>query len=161
MKRVSLLIVIAAALAVVFLGCSKGHESTKSAGDLTITLSVARYPLVKSDNTLTVKVTDAAGAAMTDGAVNVRYYMPPMAGMAPMDFNTQATLKGNGYAFSANIPMEGVEGRDHRGAAGQARSHGDVQRGCAVNGRGKANIVSGRPSSVVALLYDRYFEKAL
>jgi hypothetical protein len=107
MKRVSLLIVIAAALAVVFLGCSKGHESTKSAGDLTITLSVARYPLVKSDNTLTVKVTDAAGAAVTDGAVNVRYYMPPMPGMAPMDFNTQATLKGNGYAFSANIPMEG------------------------------------------------------
>ena len=81
MKRVSFLIVIAAALTVVLLGCSKGHESTKSAGDLTITLSVARYPLVKSDNTLTVKVTDAAGAAVTDGAVNVRYYMPPMPGM--------------------------------------------------------------------------------
>ncbi len=107
MKRLSFLIVSAVALAVLFLGCSKGFESTKNVDDLKITLSVARYPLVKSDNTLTVAVTDAAGKAVTDAAVNVRYYMPPMPGMAPMDFNTQATLKGNAYAFSANIPMEG------------------------------------------------------
>lgn len=107
MKRVSSLIVIAVALTVVFLGCSKGFESTKSAGDLTITLSVARYPLVKSDNTLTVKVTDAGGAAVTDGAVNVRYYMPPMPGMAPMEYSVNPTLKGSAYTFTANIPMEG------------------------------------------------------
>jgi hypothetical protein len=27
--------------------------------------------------------------------------------MAPMEFTTQAALKGDQYAFSANVPMEG------------------------------------------------------
>ncbi len=33
--------------------------------------------------------------------------MPAMPGMAPMEFTTQAALKGSAYAFGANIPMEG------------------------------------------------------
>jgi hypothetical protein len=33
--------------------------------------------------------------------------MPPMPGMAPMEYKTQAVMKGDGYSFSANIPMEG------------------------------------------------------
>jgi len=88
-------------------GCSKGYEKKTIAGDLTITLSVDRYPLVKGDNMLNVKVADASGKAVADGVVSVRYFMPAMPGMAPMDFNTQAVLKGDQYAFSANVPMEG------------------------------------------------------
>jgi hypothetical protein len=88
-------------------GCSKGYESQKTADDLKVTLSIDRYPLVKGDNTLILKVADAAGKAVTDATVNVRYYMPPMPGMAPMEFNTQAVLKGDRYSFSANVPMEG------------------------------------------------------
>jgi len=88
-------------------GCSKGYESQKTADDLKITLSVDRYPLIKGDNALSLKVADAAGKAVTDAAVNVRYFMPAMPGMAPMDFNTQAVLKGDRYAFSANVLMEG------------------------------------------------------
>jgi hypothetical protein len=88
-------------------GCSKGYESQKSADDLKITLSVDRYPLVKGDNMLSLKVVDAAGKAVTDATVNIRYFMPAMPGMAPMDFNTQAVPKGDRYSFSANVPMEG------------------------------------------------------
>jgi hypothetical protein len=33
--------------------------------------------------------------------------MPPMPGMAPMDYTTLAVRKGDAYAFSASIPMEG------------------------------------------------------
>jgi len=33
--------------------------------------------------------------------------MPPMPGMAPMEFNTQAVSKGDAYSFTANIAMEG------------------------------------------------------
>ena len=88
-------------------GCSKGYETQKSAGDLKITLSAERYPLIKGDNAMIVLVTDSAGKAVTDAAVNVRYYMPPMPGMAPMDFNSQAVLKGDRYAYTANVPMEG------------------------------------------------------
>ncbi len=72
-----------------------------------VTLSVERYPLIKGDNSLTVKIADATGKALTDAAVSVRYFMPPMAGMAPMEYATQAVLKGDSYSFSANIPMEG------------------------------------------------------
>ncbi len=100
------LIAALAGVAMLF-GCTRGYESQKSADDMKVILSVDRYPLVKGDNALTVKVYDASGKAVTDGTMNVRYFMPPMPGMAPMDYNTQATLKGDAYMFSANIPMEG------------------------------------------------------
>ncbi len=108
MKKKSLVVLIAALAGVSMLfGCTKGYESQKSADDMKVTLSVDRYPLVKGDNSLTVKVNDASGKAMTEGTVNVRYFMPPMPGMAPMDFGTQAVFRGDAYVFSANIPMEG------------------------------------------------------
>jgi len=62
---------------------------------------------VIGDNSLTIKVADAAGNAMTDARVYVRYYMPAMPGMAPMEYSVQTTLRGNAYAFGADIPMEG------------------------------------------------------
>lgn len=107
MKNYLLAITVALVSAGMLFGCSKGYESQKTVDDLKITLSVDRYPLVKGDNTMSLKVADAAGKAVTDAAVNVRYFMPPMPGMAPMDFNTQAALKGDRYLFSANVPMEG------------------------------------------------------
>jgi hypothetical protein len=93
--------------AMVLPGCTKGYESQKTVDDLTIKITVGSYPLVKGDNTLTVKVTDAAGKAVIDAKVDARYYMPPMPGMAPMDFNGQAVRRGDAYAVSANVPMEG------------------------------------------------------
>ncbi len=107
MKKTYLVIVAVVLAASVLAGCSKGYESQKTAGDLGITLKVDRYPLVKGDNTLSVQVVGQGGKAVTDATVNVRYSMPAMPGMAPMEFNTQAALKGSGYSFAANIPMEG------------------------------------------------------
>ena len=107
MKKAYLVIMAAVLAASVLVGCSKGYESLKNAGDLGITLKVDRYPLVKGDNSLTVQITEKSGKAMTDATVAVRYSMPPMSGMPPMEFNTQAAPKGNGYSFSANVPMEG------------------------------------------------------
>ena len=47
------LIVIVAVFTTIFVfGCSKGYESQKTADDLTVTLSVGSYPLVKGDNLL-------------------------------------------------------------------------------------------------------------
>jgi len=101
-------VIMAVVLAVsVVAGCSKGYESQKNVGDMGITLKVDRYPLVKGDNTLSLQVVEKSGKSVTDATVSVRYYMPPMPGMAPMEFSTQAAPKGSGYAFAANIPMEG------------------------------------------------------
>jgi hypothetical protein len=107
MKKVLIAFAAAVIAGLLLFGCSKGYEKSTVAGDLTITLSVDRYPLVKGDNMLSVKAADSSGKPVTDAAVSVRYFMPAMPGMAPMDFNTQAMLKGDRYAFSANVPMEG------------------------------------------------------
>lgn len=107
MKRLSLLVVLFLAAAAIVLGCAKGYESERPAGDLKVILKADRYPLVKGDNTITIRIVDAAGRPVTNAGVNVRYYMPPMPGMAPMDYNAQAVLKGDVYAVTANIPMEG------------------------------------------------------
>ncbi len=103
LKAVFVAVVALAALA----GCTKGYESSKTAGDLSIKLAASRYPLIKGDNDLTVKVADASGAAVKDAQVDVRYYMPAMPGMAPMEFRTQAAESGGAYHAKANIPMEG------------------------------------------------------
>ena len=107
MKKVPVVLTAVVIALLVLFGCSKGYEKKTVAGDLTITLSVDRYPLVKGDNMLSVKVADASDKPVTDAVVSVRYFMPAMPGIAPMDFNTQAALKGDQYAFSANVPMEG------------------------------------------------------
>lgn len=92
---------------VVIAGCSKGYETKKVADDLSVTLKADRYPLIKADNALSVNVADATGKTVTDAVVQVRYYMPAMPGMAPMEFTAQAVPKGNAYSFTVNIPMEG------------------------------------------------------
>jgi nitrogen fixation protein FixH len=107
MKKTLSLAFIAALAVTVVAGCTKGYETRKTAGDLTITLSASSYPLVKGDNTLTVKLADSSGKPVTDAKVDVRYYMPAMPGMAPMEYTAQATPAGDAYRFTANIPMEG------------------------------------------------------
>ncbi len=105
-KRYLVLFAVVVSTAVIF-GCSKGYESQKAVGDVSITLRADPYPLTKGDNTLSLNVVDTAGKAVSDAMVQVRYYMPPMPGMAPMEFNTQAVPKGSGYSFTTNVPMEG------------------------------------------------------
>ncbi len=88
-------------------GCSKAYVSQKTVDGVNITLTADRYPLVKGDNALSVIIGDSSGNATGDTMVMVRYYMPPMPGMAPMEFSTTTQPKSGGYAFNANIPMEG------------------------------------------------------
>lgn len=105
-KNLLILVAVLISFAVVA-GCSKGYESQKSSGGVNITLKADGYPLVKGDNTLSLKVTDTAGKAVTDAKVNVRFYMPPMPGMAPMDSTTQAMVHADKYMATVNAPMEG------------------------------------------------------
>lgn len=108
--RKSIMVVLSGVLLVaifVVAGCSKGYEAKKSVDDLSVTLKADRYPLVKGENDLSVSVADATGKTVTGTTVQVRYYMPVMPGMAPMEFNTRAVPKGDVYVFTANPPMEG------------------------------------------------------
>ncbi len=86
---------------------SKGYESQKNSAGLNITLTADRYPLVKGDNKLSLKVKDSSGRAVTDAKVDIRFFMPPMPGMPPMEDRIQPQQKGNEYAFTVNVAMEG------------------------------------------------------
>ncbi len=107
MKKIMMLFFIAVLMTFTTVGCKKGYQTQKTAGDLTITLSAGSYPLIVGDNAMTIKITDASGKAVTDAKVGVRYYMPPMPGMAPMEYTVDGAPKGGGYGFTANIAMEG------------------------------------------------------
>lgn len=107
--KTSVMMVLSGVLlvSIVAAGCSKGYETKKTVDDLSVTLKADRYPLIKGDNDLSVSVADVSGKAVTDAAVQVRYYMPVMPGMAPMEFNVAALAKGGAYVCTANVPMEG------------------------------------------------------
>ncbi len=108
--RKSVMVVLTGALlaaVMVVAGCSKGYETKKVSDDLSVTLKADRYPLIKGDNDLSVNVADVTGKTVADTTVQVRYYMPVMPGMAPMEFTAQLVPKGNRLSFTANIPMEG------------------------------------------------------
>ncbi len=108
MKKITLLTVSVIMMLVLTVGMSWAYEAQKTTGGLTVTISAGSYPLVKGDNELSVKVTDAAGKTVTDAKVSIRFFMPPMPGMAPMSSKTEATLKGDSYRFKANPDMEGT-----------------------------------------------------
>ncbi len=108
MKKITLLTVSVIMMLVLTVGMSWAYEAQKTTGGLTITISAGSYPLVKGDNEVSVKVIDAAGKTVTDAKVSVRFFMPPMPGMAPMSSKTEAALKGDSYRFKANPDMEGT-----------------------------------------------------
>jgi hypothetical protein len=108
MKRISLTTVAVIMTLILAVGISWGYEAQKTAGGLTVTLSAGSYPLVKGGNDLSVKVVDVSGKAVTDAKVTVRFFMPPMPGMAPMSSKTEAVLKGDLYRFTSNADMEGT-----------------------------------------------------
>jgi len=108
-RTVSKFMIAAVALTVLSgWGLSKGYESQKSAGGNTVTLRAEKYPLIKGDNTISIEVTDKSKKPAANTGVKVRYFMPPMPGMAPMAYEVQPVKKGDAHAFIANIPMEGV-----------------------------------------------------
>jgi len=109
MKKQVLVVLVVVLFAAVLGGWSwsKGYEAQRNASGLNITLTADRYPLVKGDNNLSLKVKDSLGKAVTDAKVDVRFFMPPMPGMAPMEDRVQPQLKGNEYIFTVSVAMEG------------------------------------------------------
>ena len=66
-----------------------------------------KNPPVMGNNVMDVLIKDAAGKAVTDAAVSVAYSMPPMHGMAPMNYKGNAELQGEAYRSTLNFSMSG------------------------------------------------------
>ena len=106
MKRL-LVLAVMVLLAAATLVQTKDYEVAKKAGDYNVVVRIDRNPPVAGQNNLEVAVTDASGKSVTDAKVMVNYSMPAMAGMPPMSYKAEASLKGGTYKTSVNYSMSG------------------------------------------------------
>lgn len=86
---------------------AKDYEVTKKTGAYNVVVKNDKNPPVAGDNNLTISIKDASGKNVTDAKVKVEYSMPAMSGMPPMNYKTNAELKGNDYNAKMNLSMAG------------------------------------------------------
>jgi YtkA-like len=85
---------------------AKGYEVQKKAGEYDVTVTFNSTP-VASDNGVVIEVKDASGKYVKDAQVKVDYSMPAMVGMPPMNYKTDAVLKGEEYQATLGLSMSG------------------------------------------------------
>jgi hypothetical protein len=86
---------------------ARGYEVQKKAGEYDVTITFDRNPPVASDNTVGIAIKDASGKYVKDAQVKVEYSMPAMMGMPPMNYKTDAVLKGDEYNATLGLSMSG------------------------------------------------------
>ena len=86
---------------------ARGYEAKKMAGEYEAEVWIDRSPPVVGDNHIEIEVKDIRGKPVTDAKILVNYYMPPMPRMAPMNYITDAKLKGEKYRAKMNFIMSG------------------------------------------------------
>ena len=86
---------------------ARGYETKRRAGDYEAEVRIDRSPPATGDNNIEIGIRDAGGNSVTDAKVLVNYYMPPMPRMAPMNYITDAKLKGEKYKATMNFIMSG------------------------------------------------------
>ena len=86
---------------------AKDFEIRRRVGEYEAEVKIDRYPPVLGDNRIEIEIKDAGGNRVTDAKVLVHYYMPPMPRMAPMNYITDAKLKGEKYKATMNFIMSG------------------------------------------------------
>jgi len=85
----------------------KAYELKRKAGEYEAEVKIDRYPPVLGDNKIEIEIKNSEGKCVKDAKVLVNYYMPPMPRMAPMNYITDATLKGEKYKATMNFIMSG------------------------------------------------------
>jgi hypothetical protein len=85
----------------------RAYELKKKAGEYEAEVSIDRCPPIIGDNNIEIEIKATGGKCITDARVLVNYYMPPMPRMAPMNYVTDAKLKGEKYKAKMNFIMSG------------------------------------------------------
>jgi hypothetical protein len=99
--------VVALCLVVSGAAFAKNYELEKKAGEYTFTVTIDKNPPIQGPNMMAVAIKDAAGKPVTDATASVTYTMPPMQGMAPMNYKSNLELKGDAYQGTVNFSMSG------------------------------------------------------
>lgn len=105
MKRLGILLL--AFLLIASIAYAKDYKVKKKAGDYEVTAKIDRNPPVVGINQIKVEIKDASGKYVNDARVKIEYSMPPMPGMAPMNYKTDAEIKGSEYMAKLNFSMAG------------------------------------------------------
>ena len=96
-----------AVLLIVGVAHAREYQATKRVGALQAEIRVDRNPPIVGDNRIEIEIKDQDGKSVTDATVLVNYYMPPMPRMAPMNYITDAKLRGDTYKATMNFIMSG------------------------------------------------------
>ena len=99
--------VLALLLLMPALAGARGYEGKKTVEGFEIILRLDRHPPTLGENPVAIEIRDKSGKVVADGRVQVNYYMPPMPRMVPMNYTTDAKLKGERYKAIMNVIMTG------------------------------------------------------
>jgi hypothetical protein len=88
-------------------GYAKDYEVQKKTGEYDVKVMIDRNPPVVGDNNVMIEIKGAAGHHVKDAQVKVEYSMPAMPGMPPMNYKSEAVLKGDSYQTTMGLSMAG------------------------------------------------------
>jgi hypothetical protein len=118
-------------LLIVGVAHAREYQASKRVGALQAEIRVDRNPPIVGDNRIEIGIRDQDGKSVTDATVLVNYYMPPMPRMAPMNYTTDAELRGDRYKATMNFIMSGpwiIAGKiNHGGKMTTAKFNVDAQ----------------------------------
>jgi nitrogen fixation protein FixH len=86
---------------------ARDFTARKKIDGYTVEIAINRNPPIIAKNELRVEIKDPQGKPVNDLMVMVNYYMPPMPGMAPMNYTVKASPKSNGYMVIMDLIMTG------------------------------------------------------
>lgn len=104
MKKLAVTLIL---LLIAGMAYAKDYEVKKRVGNYEVEIKIDKNPPVVGDNNIEIEIKDTSGEYVTDAKVVVAYSMPPMPGMPPMNYKTNATLKGYEYRATMNLSMSG------------------------------------------------------
>jgi len=104
MKR--LILIVLSILFISGIAYAKEYEVKKAVDGYEVIARIDRNPPAVGKNNITILIT-RDNTLVTDATVTVQYSMPPMPGMPPMDYKTDATLKGKEYVATMDLSMSG------------------------------------------------------
>jgi hypothetical protein len=86
---------------------AKEYQAKKKLGEYEVEIRMDRDPPILGENNIKIGIRDHGGNYVKDVKVLVNYYMPPMPRMAPMNYRTDATLKGEQFQATMRFIMSG------------------------------------------------------
>jgi len=96
-------------LMLLFAGSAQGKELVvkRNVQGYMIEAALKRNPPILGKNDVRVDIKDSQGKDVAGAAVAVNYFMPPMPGMAPMNYTVKASQDGSGYGATMDLIMKG------------------------------------------------------